>query len=120
MKTDQQDLGITYEHSADYNNNRGGLLADLSENAIGRLSVGNSGQTGYAIKDTDIPADGAWHHYAATIDSRITSANRLKLYLDGLLVTNLVQNRLIGNAQGFLNDTFNLGAVSAADFAWLL
>src|SRR5438105_11630056 len=110
MKTDQQDLGIIYEHSANYNANRGGLLADISENAIGRLSVGNSGQPGYALKEIDIPPDGGWHHYAVTIDSRSTSAGRLKIYVDGLRATNLTQNALIGNPQAFLDATFNIGA----------
>ena len=86
MKTDQQDLGIIYEHSPNYNNSRGGLLGDISEDAAGRISIGNSGQPGYARKDTEIPADGGWHHYAVTIDSVLTSASRMKIYVDGLLV----------------------------------
>jgi hypothetical protein len=116
MKTDQQDLGIIYEHSPNYNNNRGGLLGDISEDAAGRISIGNSGQPGYARKDTEIPADGGWHHYAVTIDSVLTSASRMKIYIDGLLATNLTHNALIGNAQPFIDDIFNLGARDGANF----
>lgn len=116
MKTAQSDLGIVYEHSANYNNSRGGLLADINEVAAGRLSVGNSGQPGYAVKDTPYPPDGGWHHYAVTIDSALTTDQRVKVYIDGVLATNLTQNALIGNPQSFINATFNLGSRNGSAF----
>jgi len=117
MKTSDSTLGMIYEHSAQYGVNPGAMAADISELGGGRLSAYNSGASGYgtATKDMSIP-DGLWHHYAVTADTALISTNRLRVYIDGVFVTNLLREGNMAVAQTALwgPDTFNLGSRNGA------
>ena len=55
--------------------------------------------------------DGQWHHAAAVRDAQVADQKVLRLYLDGVLLTNVVDNttQSLANAQ-----PFNVGRFSAA------
>ncbi len=118
MKTTQSTIGMVMEHSANMNAARGGFYADVNEDGVGIWATVNSGQTGNAGKMTPFDNQGGWHHYAFTIDTALTSSNRLQIYLDGVRVTNLVARHLFDASANtpLLDDIFYLGARNSAQF----
>ncbi|MHC1769267.1 MAG: LamG-like jellyroll fold domain-containing protein [Verrucomicrobiia bacterium] len=118
MKTTQSSLGMVMEHSANMNTARGGFYSDINEDGAGYWAAVNSGQTGNAGKMTPFDIQGGWHHYAFTIDTALSSSNRLNIFLDGILVTNLVARHLFDASAhtALLDDVLYIGARSGAQF----
>jgi hypothetical protein len=86
---------------------KGAFYLDLSEGGPQlKVSQGTTGGSGYQTDLAPEPSDGAWHHYALTMDE--SGANPIfKIYVDGYKVDTGGQ---AGGIQTFNNDFFTIGA----------
>jgi hypothetical protein len=84
----------------------GAFYFDMNEASPTELKVSQKGTAGFQTDVAPYPADGAWHHYALTMDE--SGANPvIKIYVDGLQVDTGGQP---GGIQPFINDLFTIGA----------
>ncbi|HWQ92868.1 MAG TPA: LamG-like jellyroll fold domain-containing protein [Clostridia bacterium] len=111
-KSTQAGLGMICEHGPDTFNTPGAFYCDFNEGGPNfRITQWGSG---WNIASGAAPiSDGAWHHYAATIDNR--EANVVfELYVDGVKLTSVT--RAQGASTPGISGIFNIGSRNGALF----
>jgi hypothetical protein len=88
------------------NNVQGGFYLDTGEAGPATQQFSKGTAAGFETDQCPEPVDGAWHHYALTIDEHGASPV-VKIYVDGYMVDTGGATAAI---QAFLNDYFTIGA----------
>src|SRR5205085_7993604 len=73
-----------FEFSENYNGNAGTVVCYINEASPDQIVWANFTSRGYSIVNGKYPQDGQWHHYALTIDTTRTDAQRQKIFIDGM------------------------------------
>jgi hypothetical protein len=111
-RSTQSSLGMVAEHGPDTLNNPGAFYLDFNENGSSFRATQFSANFNYAYGTAPVQ-DGAWHHYAATLDNR-GSTVVFELYVDGVKLSSLT--RVQGTSTPGFNGIFNIGARNGALF----
>ena len=91
MKSDMAGEAIALESSANYNDYLGSFAA-VTGNGDGTLTVGYRMKNGFnALFARDV-MNGKWHHFALVYDWDETTYRIVRLYRDGVLVTEFANN----------------------------
>ena len=88
------------------NNVIGAFYLDMGESSPTGLKVSKSTASGFDVDVAPGPTDGAWHHFAVTMDESGASPV-IKSYIDGYQVDTGGASAAI---QSFINDSFTIGA----------
>ncbi len=91
MKSDMSGEAIVLESSADFNNYFGSFAA-VTGNGDGTLTVGYRMKNGFNAPLARGVVDGKWHHFALVYDWDETTYRIVRLYRDGVLVTEFATN----------------------------
>ncbi len=102
--TPNQGLQMFYSQN-NPNNTVGAFYFDMNE-PTGNLKVSLRSVGGFNVDTAPQPQDGAWHHYALTIDQS-TNVSAYKIYVDGYEVDGTGST---GQSTAFINDFFTIGA----------
>jgi hypothetical protein len=98
--------GLQMFYSQNNPNNTVGAFYFDTEESPASLKVSQRTRTAFETDVAPEPTDGAWHHYALTMDESGTSPV-IKIYVDGYAVDAGAGNDGI---QAFINDYFTVGA----------
>lgn len=91
MKSDMPGEAIVLESSADFNTYLGSFAA-VTGNGDGTLTVGYRTKGGFNAPLAREVIDGEWHHFALVYDWEETTYRIVRLYRDGVLVTEFANN----------------------------
>jgi len=91
MKSDMAGEAIALESSANYNDYLGSFAA-VTGNGDGTLTVGYRMKNGFNAPFARDVMDGKWHHFALVYDWDETTYRIVRLYRDGVLVTEFANN----------------------------
>ncbi len=109
-KSAQTTLGMVCEHGPDIAGVAGAFYCDFNENGssfrITQYGAGFNYEYGTAPVQ-----DGAWHHYAATINNSGATVV-FRLYVDGVQLANVTQAEGT-SPSAFVSDVFNIGSRNA-------
>ncbi|HNQ74137.1 MAG TPA: LamG domain-containing protein [Verrucomicrobiota bacterium] len=112
MRTYQGDLGVLWELSADFNDGDG-FISFINQEVPGRWWWAMKTDASLSQQFAAFPQDGEWHHYAVSIDTRITNNSaRMEMWLDGILQTTAVGG--IGTGGPAASHPFYIGARSGS------
>lgn len=91
MKSDMSGEAVVLESSANYNNFLGSFCVVTDGNA-GTMSAGYKTKNGFNVPLARNVMDGRWHHFALVYDWDETNYLIVKLYRDGVLMTEFANN----------------------------
>ena len=109
MKSDMAGEAIALESSANYNDYLGSFCA-VANGGNGTLSAGYRMKNGFNVLLARDVMDGRWHHFALVYDWDETTYRIVRLYRDGVMVTEFVNNYASPTGVNLRSDRLFIGS----------
>ena len=117
MKSSATDTGAVMESSVNYNNASGAFAVFVNSGVAGSVSGGFRMNDGFNTLRSRNSVDGEWHHYALIYDSSSANADIVRLYRDGVLVTEHPGDKTGG--VNIRSDKLYIGARAGSDLPFV-